>query len=145
MKALIQRVSRAKVTAEGKVTGEIGKGILVFLGITHDDTKKDADYLVEKIAKMRLFPSENSGFDRSLEEVEGSLLVVSQFTLHASAKKGRRPDFTASAKPELAESLYNLFIKKAREKGLNTATGQFGAMMDVELINDGPVTLMIES
>lgn len=145
MKALIQRVKQAKVIVENQAIGEIGKGILVFLGITHDDTEKDADYLVEKIAKMRLFPSENSGFDRSLEEVKGSLLVVSQFTLHASTKKGRRPDFTASAKPESAEALYDLFIKKARKIGLNTATGRFGAMMDVELINDGPVTLMIES
>jgi len=145
MKALIQRVSQAKVTAEGEVTGEIGKGIVVLLGVTHDDTEKDVDYLVNKIADLRIFPSEKSGFDQSLTDVKGSLLVVSQFTLHASTKKGRRPDFTASARPELAERLYDLFIEKAREKGLNTATGRFGAMMDVELVNDGPVTLMIES
>lgn len=145
MRALIQRVSKAKVTVEGEVTGEIDKGIVVLLGVTHEDTEKDVDYLVNKIVDLRIFPSEKSGFDQSIKEVKGSLLVVSQFTLHASVKKGRRPDFTASAKPELAERLYDLFIEKAREKGLNVATGQFGAMMDVELVNDGPVTLMIES
>ncbi|MBU1017460.1 D-tyrosyl-tRNA(Tyr) deacylase [Patescibacteria group bacterium] len=145
MKALIQRVNRAKVTIDGEVAGEIKKGILVLLGVGQKDDEKDADYLVDKITQLRIFPSETSGFDQSLEDVKGDLLVVSQFTLYGSTKKGRRPDFTASARPELAERLYDHFIKKACEKGFTVATGRFGAMMDVELVNDGPVTLMMES
>ena len=145
MKVLIQRVSRAKVTIDGEVAGEIDKGILVLLGIAQGDAEKDVDYLVEKIVNLRIFPNEKSHFDKSVQEVNGSLLVVSQFTLYGDTKKGRRPDFTAAAKPELAEALYDSFIKKAREMGLNVASGEFGAMMDIELINDGPVTLMLES
>ena len=145
MRALIQRVKKAKVTVENEVTGEIEKGILVLLGVTGSDTEKDASYLVEKIANLRVFPGDKSGFDQSVVDIQGSLLVVSQFTLYGSTKRGRRPDFNAAAKPEMANGLYEQFIKKAREMGLNTATGQFGADMDVELVNDGPVTLMIES
>ncbi|MBN2096071.1 D-tyrosyl-tRNA(Tyr) deacylase [Candidatus Peregrinibacteria bacterium] len=145
MKALIQRVKQAKVTVGGEVTGTIGKGILVLLGVAREDSEKDADYLADKITQLRIFPSETSSFDHSLEEVKGDLLVVSQFTLHGSTKKGRRPDFTASAQPELAERLYDYFIKTTRKKGFTVATGRFGAMMDVELINDGPVTLMLDS
>ncbi len=145
MRALIQRVKRAKVTVDGEVTGEIEKGILVLLGIAHEDTNRDVDVLLEKIINLRIFPSEKSGFDHSLQEVGGSLLIVSQFTLYGSTKKGRRPDFTASAKPEIAKALYDSFILNAQNKGINVATGQFGAMMDVELVNEGPVTLMIES
>ncbi len=145
MRALIQRVSKAKVTIGGEAAGKIGKGILVFLGVAREDSEKDADYLADKTPKLRLFPSNKSGFDHSLSEVKGDLLVISQFTLHGSVKKGRRPDFTASAPPELAERLYERFIKKARENGFNVATGRFGAMMEVELINDGPVTLMLDS
>ena len=119
MRALIQRVSKAKVTAEDEVTGEIGKGIVVLLGVAHEDEEKNVEFLINKIADLRIFPSGNSGFDQSLTDINGSLLVVSQFTLYASTKKGRRPDFTASAKPELAERLYDLFIKKARKKHQN--------------------------
>jgi len=145
MKALIQRVSRAKVTVENQVTGEIETGILVLLGITHDDSQKDVDHLVEKIINLRIFPGKKSSFDKSVLGIGGSLLVVSQFTLYGSTKKGRRPDFTASAKPEFANEMYELFIEKARQTGLNVQTGEFGAMMDVELINDGPVTFLLES
>jgi len=145
MRALIQRVSRAKVTVGNQIMGEIKTGVLVLLGITHDDTEKDVNHLVEKIINLRIFPGEKSSFDKSVLEVIGSLLVVSQFTLYGSTKKGRRPDFTASAKPDFANSMYELFIEKAREAGLNVATGEFGAMMDVELVNDGPVTFMLES
>ena len=145
MKALIQRVKRAKVTVEGNVAGEIGKGILVFLGVAHDDNEKDVDYLLNKIANLRIFRSEKSGFDQSVQDINGSLLVISQFTLYGDTKKGRRPDFTAAAKPKLAEALYDSFIKKAHKMGLNAASGAFGAMMDVELTNDGPVTLILES
>lgn len=145
MKALIQRVSRAKVTVEGKTIGEIDKGILVFLGITHEDSEKDVDYLLEKIINLRIFPKESGHFDQSVQDIQGSLLIVSQFTLYGSIKKGRRPDFTASARPEPAEALYTSFVKKARKTGLEVATGEFGALMDVELVNDGPVTFQIES
>lgn len=145
MRALIQRVSRAKVTVYGEVTGKIDQGILVLLGITHDDTNREVDVLLEKIINLRIFPSNESGFGHSLQEVGGSLLVVSQFTLYGSTKKGRRPDFGESARPEIAEPLYESFILNARKKGLNVAMGHFGAIMDVELVNDGPVTLMIES
>jgi D-tyrosyl-tRNA(Tyr) deacylase len=145
MKALIQRVTRAKVTVDNRITGEIDQGILVLLGITHDDTAKDVDYLVEKIVNLRIFEGEKSSFDKSILEVGGSLLIVSQFTLYGSTKKGRRPDFTASAKPEFAKELYDLFVNRCGEAGISVATGEFGAMMDVELVNDGPVTFMLES
>jgi D-tyrosyl-tRNA(Tyr) deacylase len=145
MRALIQRVSKAKVTVDGEVTGEIDKGILVLLGITHEDSEKDVDYLIEKIVNLRIFPDKSGHFDLSVTDVKGGILVVSQFTLYGSTKKGRRPDFSASAKPEKAEYQYDLFIDKMRKTGLNTSTGRFGAMMDVELVNDGPVTLMLES
>ena len=145
MRALIQRVSHAKVTVNGSATGEIDKGILVLLGITHDDTMKDAEYLVEKIINLRIFEGKKSSFDKSVLEIGGSLLVVSQFTLYGSTKKGRRPDFTASAKPEFANEMYELFIEKARQTGLTVHTGEFGAMMQVELVNDGPATFMLES
>lgn len=110
MRALIQRVKRAKVTVEGEVAGEIEKGILVLLGVTHEDTEKDVSYLVEKIANLRLFPGDKSGFDISVLDMQGGLLVVSQFTLYGSIKKGRRPDFTASARPEIAEPLYGTYL-----------------------------------
>jgi D-tyrosyl-tRNA(Tyr) deacylase len=146
MKALIQRVNRAKVTVDNRTTGEIGQGILVLLGITHEDSEKDVNYLVEKIVNLRIFGGEGkSSFGKSVIEIGGSLLVVSQFTLYGSTKKGRRPDFTAAAKPDFANGLYEMFIDKARETGIKVETGEFGAMMDVELINSGPVTFMIES
>jgi D-tyrosyl-tRNA(Tyr) deacylase len=145
MKALIQRVSRASVTFDGETGGSISAGLLVLLGITHEDTPATAEKLLRKILDLRVFPSENSGFDCSLRDIQGGLLIVSQFTLYGDTRKGRRPDFSASAKPEIAEPLYDHFIQKARETGLKTATGRFGAMMEVELVNSGPVTLMIES
>ena len=145
MKALIQRVSGASVRVDGEVIGQIGAGLVVLLGIRHEDSEKDAEYLVQKIVNLRLFPSEKSGFDTSVLEEENEVLVVSQFTLYGSCKKGRRPDFGEAARPEQAEDLYNSFVEKMRETGLHVATGQFGAEMKVELVNDGPVTLMIES
>ena len=146
MKALIQRVKRAKVSVDDQTVGEIGQGILVLLGITHTDKQKDADLLVEKISNLRIFEGGGkSSFDKSVTEIGGSLLIVSQFTLYGSTKKGRRPDFMESAKPEFANELYDYFISKARDTGLTVATGEFGAMMDVELVNDGPVTFLLES
>jgi D-aminoacyl-tRNA deacylase len=145
MRALIQRVSRAHVTVDGKVVGKIGKGVVALIGVTHTDTEKDAEWLAEKIANLRLFPSKKSEFDRSLLETNGELLAVSQFTLYGSTKKGRRPDFMAAAGPEFAKNLYEEFVRKATLAGLTVAEGQFQAMMQVGLTNDGPVTFMVDS
>lgn len=145
MRALIQRVTKAKVTVEGKTIGEIEKGVVALIGVTHTDTEKDAEKLAEKIANLRLFPSEKSEFDRSLLEIGGELMAVSQFTLYGSTKKGRRPDFTQAAGAEFAKNLYEEFVRKATLTGLTVAEGRFQSMMQVELVNDGPVTLMVDS
>ncbi len=145
MRALIQRTSEAKVTVDGKTVGEISAGLVVLLGVKQDDTEKDVDKLVNKIANLRVFESKKGHFETSLIEEAKEVLVVSQFTLYGSTKKGRRPDFVAAAKPDLAESLYEHFVKKMRETGLAVATGVFGAMMDVSLVNSGPVTFMLET
>ena len=145
MKALIQRSKGAKVTVNDKVIGEISEGLVVLLGITHEDTEKDVDFLVQKIVNLRVFPGEGGEFDTSALEGEKEVLVVSQFTLYGSCKKGRRPDFNDAAKPEQAERLYTIFVHKIRDTGLTVATGQFQAHMQVDLNNDGPVTLMLES
>lgn len=145
MRALIQRSKGAKVTVEGEVIGEIGAGLVVLLGITHEDTEKDVDFLVQKIINLRIFPGEKGEFDSSALDEKKEVLVVSQFTLYGSCNKGRRPDFNDAAKPEKAEALYDLFVEKVREAGLKVATGKFQAYMQVDLNNDGPVTLMLES
>jgi len=152
MRALIQRVTKAKVTVDRKITGHIGKGIVALVGVTHSDTEKDAAWLAEKIANLRIFPSDKSlpdrqagEFDRSLLEVGGELLAVSQFTLYGSTTKGRRPDFVEAAKPDFAKGIYELFVRKSKEAGLKVAEGVFGTIMEVELVNNGPVTFWIES
>jgi D-aminoacyl-tRNA deacylase len=145
MRLLIQRVTRAKVTVEGKTVGKIGKGIVALVGVSHADTEKEAEWLAEKVANLRIFPSEKSEFDQSLLEVGGELLAISQFTLYGSTKKGRRPEFTEAAGAEFAKNLYEEFVRKAKLTGLTIAEGQFQAMMQVELVNDGPVTFMLES
>lgn len=145
MKIILQRVSQASVEVNREITGEIKQGFLVLLGITHEDTEKDIDYLINKLIHLRVFSDQDGHFNQSIQEINGEVLVVSQFTLYGSVKKGRRPSFSASAPPEMAEPLYELFIKKLAETGLKTATGQFGADMKVSLTNDGPVTFMIES
>ncbi len=145
MKALIQRTSGAKVTVENAVVGEIGEGLVVLLGITHKDTEKDVDYLVQKIVNLRIFPGEKGAFDTSALDGNKEVLVVSQFTLYGSCNKGRRPDFNDAAKPEQAEALYKIFVQQMRDTGLKVETGKFQAHMQVDLNNDGPVTLMIES
>jgi D-tyrosyl-tRNA(Tyr) deacylase len=145
MKALIQRSKGAKVSVDSKVTGEIGEGIVVLLGVTHEDTEKDVDFLVQKIVNLRIFPGEGGDFDTSALEGKKEVLVVSQFTLYGSCKKGRRPDFNEAAKPEQAERLYKIFVQKMRDTGLRVTTGQFQAYMQVDLNNDGPVTLVLES
>ncbi len=145
MKSVIQRVSQASVTIDDVVVGEIQKGFMILLGITHTDTEKDVKWMVDKIAGLRVFEDENGKMNLSLEDVEGELLIVSQFTLYGDARKGRRPSFIDAARPEKAIPLYEKFVEMAREKGVKVATGEFGADMKVSLINDGPVTLIVDS
>lgn len=146
MKALLQRTTGASVRVDGEVIGKIGPGLVILLGVTHDDSEKDIDFLVNKIVNLRVFPGEgSSGFDRSILEEKKEVLVVSQFTLYADCNNGRRPGFSYAARPEEAEPLYELFVRKMKETGITVATGQFQADMKVELVNDGPVTLMLES
>ena len=145
MKVVIQRVKEAKVEVENKVVGKIEKGFLVFLGITHTDTKEQADYLVKKLCNLRVFTDREGKMNLGLKEVVGELLIVSQFTLYANCKKGRRPSFLDAAKPEISKPLYEYFNKALENAGVHTETGIFGAMMKVSLINDGPTTIILDS
>lgn len=146
MRVIIQRVSSAKVTVEDRVTGEIRRGLLVFQGIAGDDTPADGEWLAQKIAKLRIFPDEQGQMNRSIVDIAGEILLVSQFTLHASTAKGTRPSFNAAARPEIARPLYEQFQRQlSLAIGRPVATGEFGAMMQVSLVNDGPVTLLIDS
>lgn len=144
MRALIQRVDNAKVIIKGKTISQISKGFLVFLGITHNDTESEINYLVEKIANLRVFGDENDKMNLSLLDIKGEVLIVSQFTLYADCKRGRRPDFIDAAPPALANELYKKIVQRFRETGLKVGEGEFGAMMDIELVNSGPVTIMLE-
>lgn len=144
MKVVIQRVSCASVKVEGKIVGEIGIGFLVLLGITHNDTEKEADFLADKIVNLRVFEDKDGKMNLGLRDVGGSALVISQFTLYGDASKGRRPSFTEAARPEKAIPLYEYFIRKVSEGGIKVETGIFGAMMEVSLTNSGPVTIIIE-
>lgn len=144
MKALIQRVKRASVTIENKLYSSIEHGLLVFLGVEKGDDKENADKLVQKLLNLRIFEDENGKMNKSLLDTEGKMLVVSQFTLCGDCKKGTRPSFDKSAPPEIANELYEYFVSIVQEANVLGGTGKFGAMMDVELINDGPVTFMIE-
>lgn len=145
MRVVLQRVSRAKVSVDGEITGEIGKGILVLLGVSREDSEKEAVYLLEKTLNLRIFEDENDKMNLSLLDVQGELLVVSQFTLYGDARKGRRPSFIDAAAPERANELYEFFVAEARKQIEKVATGRFQAMMDVELVNDGPVTILLDS
>lgn len=146
MRAIIQRVSEASVTIDGNVSGKIGRGFLVLLGIVDGDGQEEIDWLVGKITRMRIFADEEGKMNRCLKEVDGELLVVSQFTLHASTRKGNRPSFIKAARPETAIPLYEAFLEASeKETGKAPASGEFGADMQVSLINDGPVTIMIDS
>lgn len=145
MRAVVQRVLESSVTVDARVTGKIGKGLLVLLGVSESDTEQDADYLAEKIAGLRCFADDDSKFNLSLQEVGGSVLAVSQFTLFGDCRKGKRPSFTEAARPELAIPLYERFVERVRALGIEVQTGEFGAHMDVHLVNDGPVTLMLDS
>ena len=144
MKALLQRVSYATVTVDEALVGQIGLGFCFLLGVTHTDTKAEAEWMAKKIAGLRLFEDEAGKMNLGLNDVGGSVLVVSQFTLYGDARKGRRPSFTNAAPPEIAEPLVDYFVEQVRQQGITVATGVFGAMMQVEIHNDGPVTLMLE-
>ena len=144
MRVVLQRVTTARVTVEGRVTGEIGAGLLLLAGFTATDTAEAADWMADKIATLRIFGDEQGKMNLSLGDVGGSVLVVSQFTLYGDAAKGRRPSFIAAATPEIAVPLYERFVEAFRVRGHPVATGEFGAMMSVELVNDGPVTLVLE-
>ena len=144
MKLVIQRVKNAKVEVDKKVVGKIEKGFLVLIGITHDDTEKEADYLAKKLCNMRIFEDENEKMNLALKDVDGQLLIISQFTLYANCESGNRPSFTEAAKPEMAEKLYDYFCKKCEEYNIHVEKGIFGADMKVSLLNDGPVTIVIE-
>jgi len=145
MKAVIQKSGYAKVEVENKITGEINKGLVVFLGITDTDIEKDLDFMVDKIKNLRLFDEGEKYFEKSIFDTNKQVLVISQFTLYASCKKGRRPDFINAAKGNFAEPMYNKFIEKLKAEGLDVKTGIFGAMMNVSLTNEGPVTIILDS
>jgi len=145
MRIVLQRSKDAKVTVNGEVVGEIDKGFVLLVGITHDDTVEDAKYLADKIAYLRVFEDEEGKMNKSILDEEGSVLSVSQFTLYGDTRKGRRPNFMNAAKPDYAKNLYNEFNDLLRAHDLKVETGEFGAMMDVQLINDGPVTLILDS
>jgi D-tyrosyl-tRNA(Tyr) deacylase len=146
MRALIQRVSKSSVEIEGRISGEIGVGMLILLGIEEADTEEDVDWLSAKIVKLRIFPDLEGVMNLAVTDIKGELLVVSQFTLHASTKKGNRPSYIKAARPETAIPLYENFIKSLeKETGIPVQTGVFGAMMQVSLVNDGPVTIWIDS
>ena len=145
MRAVIQRVSRAKVTVDGEITGEIGRGILVLLGVSREDSEKEALYLLEKTLNLRIFEDAEGKMNLSLLDIAGDLLVVSQFTLYGDARKGRRPSYIKAAEPLEANRLYEFFVSEARRQIGRVGTGRFQAMMDVELVNDGPVTILLDS
>ena len=145
MRVVLQRSKEAKVTVNGEVTGQITKGLVLLVGVTHDDTEEDAAYLADKIVNLRIFEDENEKMNLSLLDVGGEILSVSQFTLYGDSSKGRRPSFIDAARPDHAVKLYDTFNRLLRDKGVTVETGVFGAMMDVQLTNDGPVTLIVES
>jgi len=145
VRACIQRVSEASVTVEGVVVGEIGRGLVVLLGVGQGDAEEDARYLADRVVGLRVFEDEEGKMNRSLEDVGGAVLAISQFTLYGDCRKGRRPSFTRAAPPELAEQLYDTFIAAVGVQGIRVQTGQFRAQMDVALVNDGPVTLLLDS
>jgi D-tyrosyl-tRNA(Tyr) deacylase len=145
MRAVVQRVSRAQVTVGTEITGKIDRGLLVLLGVSREDTEKDADYLADKIAGLRIFEDENGKMNLEVAAIGGAVLVVSQFTLYGDVRRGKRPSFDAAAPPEQARRLYEYFVERIRTAGIPCQTGRFQEMMRVELVNDGPVTILLDS
>jgi len=145
MRAVVQRVRRASVSVDGQVVSSIGAGLLVLVGVASDDNESDADFLADKVANLRIFRDDEGKMNRSVKETGGQVLAVSQFTLLGDVRKGRRPSFISACEPERANALYEYFCRKVREQGLECGTGKFQAMMDVELVNDGPVTILLDS
>jgi D-tyrosyl-tRNA(Tyr) deacylase len=144
MRIVLQRVSRARVTVEGRVTGEIGRGLLLLAGFTAGDDEQALAWMTSRLVQLRIFPDDEGKMNRSVEDVDGAVLVVSQFTLYGDARKGNRPSFIDAARPEIAIPLYERFVEMLRATGRPVETGEFGAMMEVALVNDGPVTLVLE-
>ncbi len=145
MRAVVQRVSRANVVVSGETTGEIGQGLLVLIAVGQADTESDADYLAEKIAGLRIFEDEKGKMNLAVAEIGGSVLVVSQFTLYGDVRRGKRPSFDGAAPPQRGRELYDYFVERIRAQGLRCETGRFQEMMQVELVNDGPVTILVDS
>lgn len=145
MRAVVQKVSSSKVRVDEEVIGQINQGLMVLLGVTHDDTSKDVDYMVDKVTNLRIFEDTEGKMNLSLKDVDGEVLAVSQFTLYGDARRGRRPSFSDAARPEVANPLYEEFVEKVKSQGINVGTGKFGAHMMVDLTNDGPVTILLES
>ncbi len=145
MRVIVQRTKNASVEVDGKTVGNIDFGLMLLVGVTHEDTIEDVEFLADKITNLRIFEDEHGKMNLSLLDVGGQILSISQFTLYGDCRKGRRPNFMSAAKPDLAEKLYDLFNEKLREKAVKVETGIFGAMMDVNLVNHGPVTLIVES
>ena len=145
MRAVIQRVKNAKVTVDNKIIGQIEHGIMLLLSVDENDNEKDLEYMSDKVINLRIFEDNDGKMNRSLVDVNGSILVVSQFTLHGDARKGRRPSFITAARPEKAIPLYESFIQNLKDQGIETQTGEFGADMEVQICNDGPVTILLDS
>jgi D-aminoacyl-tRNA deacylase len=145
VRAVVQRVSRAKVAVEGQITGEIGRGLLVLVGVGQSDSTADAEYLCEKILGLRVFEDENGKMNRSLVDTGGQVLIVSQFTLYGDVRRGKRPSFDAAAPPQQARELYEVFVDRVRTAGVQCETGRFQETMQVELVNEGPVTILLDS
>jgi D-aminoacyl-tRNA deacylase len=145
MRAVVQRVSRARVTVDARTTGQIDRGLVVLLGVGSEDGRQDAQYLAEKIAGLRIFEDDEGKINRSVSEAGGAMLVVSQFTLYGDTRRGKRPSFDRAARPEAARALYEYFVERVQSLGLRCETGQFQASMQLELVNDGPVTILLDS
>ena len=145
MRAVVQKVSSSKVTVDGEITGQINEGLLVLLGVTHEDTSKDVDYMIDKTLNLRIFEDEDGKMNLSLMDIGGELLVVSQFTLYGACRKGRRPSFSEAAKPEFANELYEEYVAKAKAEGIKVGTGRFRTHMVVDITNEGPVTMLLDS
>ena len=145
MRAVVQKVSSSKVTVDGEITGQINEGLLVLLGVTHEDTSKDVDYMIDKTLNLRIFEDEYGKMNLSLKDIGGELLVVSQFTLYGDCRKGRRPSFSEAAKPEFANELYEEYVAKIKAQGIKVGTGRFRTHMVVDITNEGPVTMLLDS